>query len=35
MFPVQRVAKIEASRAAAIFFFPLIFFFLYENIVHF
>ena len=27
MFPVQRVAKIEASRAAAIFFFSTLFFF--------
>ena len=27
LFPVQRVAKIEASRAAAIFFFFLLFFF--------
>ena len=33
MFPVQRVAKIEASRAAAVFFFQ--FFFFHENIVNF
>ena len=34
MFPVQRVAIIEASRAAAIFFFFPLFFF-HENIVNF
>ena len=35
LFPVQRVAKIEASRAAAIFLFFFHFFFFHENIVHF
>ena len=35
LFPVQRVAKIEASRAAAIFFFFHFIFFFHENIVNF
>ena len=35
LFPVQRVAQIEASWAAAISFFPHFFFFFHENIVHF
>ena len=34
LFPVQRVAVIMASRAAAIFCFIPFVFFLYENIVH-
>ena len=35
LFPVQRVAKIEASRAAAIFFFFHFIFIFHENIVNF